>query len=327
MSGTPSDPEPIAGDSPRPGSPPPDYYSRPDSQRPDFAPAGRDDDTQVLPGGTPPGPDRTVAMPVTGGTTVQPVVPAVPPHPPGGQPPPPAPRTPRSRTVMIAVIAVLAVLAVLIAGDRVANAVAQNTLASALQSELSTPTKPDVSIGGFPFVTQALGGSFSSVQVTADDATVQDGDSTIAIAHLDATLTGITATDRYQSIVADRGEATALVDWASISALAGQQVSYVADDRMRIDFSVPIGRLSIEGFLTGRPQLNPDDQTVTVVDPQVTVAQVDVPQAVVDAVSRIVLRPFEIGALPYDITVTDLTVQPDGVSLSGSGQDIPLRGR
>ena len=43
--------------------------------------------------------------------------------------------------------------------------------------------------------------------------------------------------------------------------------------------------------------------------------------------SRIVLRPFEIGALPYDITVTDLTVQPDGVSLSGSGQDIPLRGR
>ena len=85
------------------------------------------------------------------------------------------PTKPRSRTVMIAVISVLAVLAVLIAGDRVANAVAQNTLATQLQSELSTPTKPEVSIGGFPFVTQVLGGSFSSVQVTADDATVTGG--------------------------------------------------------------------------------------------------------------------------------------------------------
>ena len=45
---------------------------------------------------------------------------------------------------MIAVISVLAVLAVLIAGDRVANAVAQNALAGQLQSELSTPTKPEV---------------------------------------------------------------------------------------------------------------------------------------------------------------------------------------
>jgi hypothetical protein len=244
----------------------------------------------------------------------------------------PGSTTPRSttrrwRTVMIVVVSVLAVLAVLIAGDRVANAVAQNTLATALQSELSTPTKPDVDIGGFPFVTQAIGGSFSSVQVTADDATVTDGETTVAIAQLDATLTGITATDRYQNIVASRGEATALIDWAGISSLVGQQVSYVADDRMRIDFSVPIGRLSIEGYVTGRPQLNAADQTIEVADPQVSVANVDVPQAVVDAVSRIVLQPYQLQNLPYDIEVTDVTVQPDGVSVSGNGQDIPLRGQ
>ncbi|HEU5483988.1 MAG TPA: DUF2993 domain-containing protein [Microlunatus sp.] len=284
------------------------------SDRPDFQPPHRDDPTGVLPAP----PDQTVAMPAgPGHTTVQP----------SAGPAAPAPAKPRSRTVMIAVISVLAVLAVLIAGDRVANAVAQNALANALQSELSTPTRPDVSIGGFPFVTQALGGSFSSVQVTADDATVSEGETTVEIAHLDATLTDITASDRYQNVVAGRGEATALVDWAGVSDLAGQQVSYVADDRMRIDFSVPIGRLSIEGEVTGRPELNAADQTITVADPQVSVANVDVPQAVVDAVSRMVLQPFAIQGLPYDIEVTDLTVQPDGISLSGAGQDIPLRGR
>jgi hypothetical protein len=284
------------------GRTPPDPESVPEgSQHPDFEP--------------------TMMMPPPAGTTVQPAAAA------GTSVPAAQPRKPRSRAVMIAVISVLAVLAVLIAGDRVANAVAQNAIATELQSELSTPTKPDVSIGGFPFVTQVLGGSFSSVQVTADDATVQGGDTSVAVTHLDATLTGITATERYANIVADRGEATALVDWASVSSLAGHQVSYVADDRMRIDFSVPIGRLSIEGFITGRPQLDVDAQTITVADPEVNVASVDVPQAVVDAVSRIVLQPFPIENLPYDIQVTGLTVQPDGVSLSGTGQDIPLRGQ
>ena len=124
--------------------------------------------------------------------------------------------------------------------------------------------------------------------------------------------------------MADRGEATALVDWTGVSTLAGQQVSYVADDRMRIDFSVPIGRLSIDGYITGRPQLDVDAQTITVADPQVNVASVDVPQAVVDAVSRIVLQPIPIQNLPYDISVTGLTVQPDGVWCPGTGQDIPL---
>lgn len=286
-------------------------------ERPDFQPPRHDDGTEVLPGARP-GPDRTVAMPADAGrTTVQPAA----------APGPPASARPRSRTVMIAVISVLAVLAVLIAGDRVANAVAENAIAGALQSELSTPTEPDVSIGGFPFVTQALGGSFSSVRVSAADATVTEGDTTVAVTQLDATLTGITATDRYQNVVADRGEATALVDWTSISALAGQQVSHDVDDRMRIDFAVPIGRLSIEGHVTGRPELDAENQTITVVDPQVTVANVDVPQAVVDAVSRLVLKPFPIEGLPYDIVVTGLTVQPDGVLLTGGGENIPIRGR
>ncbi len=303
---TPSDPEPTGAQA-----------QGPDFAPHDFAPPGADD-THVLPTAGRPAPESTVAMPRPGGTTVQPATAYAPPAP---------PRKPRSRTVMIAVISVLAVLAVLIAGDRVANAVAQNMLATQLQSELSTPTKPEVSIGGFPFVTQVLGGSFSSVQVTADDATVQEGSTSVAIAHLDATLTGITASDRYQNVVADRGEATALVDWTGVSTLAGQQMSYVADDRMRIDFSVPIGRLSIDGYITGRPQLDVDAQTIIVVDPQVNVASVAVPQAVVDAVSRIVLQPIPIQNLPYDISVTGLTVQPDGLLLSGTGQDIPLRGR
>ena len=290
----------MAGETGRTPSDPDAGDDRP--QRPDFAA---------------PGLEPTVVM----------AVPSTAIHPTPAPPPETQGRRPRSRALMITVITVLAVLTILVAGDRVANAVAQNVLATQLQSELSTPDKPDVRIGGFPFVTQALGGTFSSVTVTAENATVTDGETSVAVAQLDASISDITTTDRYATIVAGQGEATAVVDWSSVSAVAGQELGYVADDRMRIDFSVPIGRLSIEGYVTGRPQLDVEAQTITVADPQVSVASVDVPQAVVNAVSRLVLQPYPIEDLPYDIEVTDLTVQPDGISLTGTGSDIPLRGR
>lgn len=275
--------------------------------RPDFAPAGAD---RAATGS----PEPTVALPA--GTTVQPVA-----------APPPTRRKPRSRAVMIAVIAVLGVLAVLIAGDRVADAVAENALATRLQTELATPAKPEVAIGGFPFVTQVLSGSFGSVRIQAADATVQDGSKAVRIATLDATVTDVTATERYANIVAGAGTATALVDWASVSEVVGQRLSYVADDRIRLDFSVPLGRLAIDGYVTGRPELNAADQTITIADPEVNVGQVDVPQVIVDAVSRAVLRPFPIEGLPYDIALTGLVVQPDGLLLTATGADIPLRGK
>ncbi|MFT4166490.1 MAG: DUF2993 domain-containing protein [Microlunatus sp.] len=231
----------------------------------------------------------------------------------------------RSRTVMIAVISVLAVLAALIVGDRIANATAQKSLAASLQQELTTPDTPKVSIGGFPFATQALAGTFSSIQVSADEVPVHTDVADLTITHLDAKLTGITVTDKYASIMANRGEATALVDWEEASKLAGQPVTYVADNQMQIDFTIPIGQLSIKGSILGRPVLNAEDQTISVADPKFTLSNMDVPQPISEAVSKIALQPFPIRGLPYDIKITALAIQPDGISVSGSGANIPIR--
>lgn len=261
------------------------------------------------------------AAPITGegGTTVLPL------PPPAVEDAQPAKPKKRSRTVMIAVISVLAVLAALIVGDRIANATAQNSLAESLQQELAIPDKPNVSIGGFPFATQALAGSFSSIQVSADNVPVHTDVANLTIAKLDATLTGITVTDSYANIMANRGEATALVSWEEASKLAGQPVTYVADNQMQIDFTIPIGQLSIKGAILGSPQLNAEDQTISVANPKITLSNMDIPQPIAEAVSKIALQPFPIRGLPYDIKITALAIQPDGISVSGSGANIPIR--
>lgn len=301
--------------------------SAPDDRRSGAAPGpdrSGDEPTQIIPDRREPGPgpqrgpaepaEQTAVLSSPAGTSVQPQQ---------WRPPRPA-RSPRSRSVMIAVISVLAVLTVLVVGDRIANAVAENAVATQVSGQLASAADPQVRIGGFPFVTQALSGSFSSVQLVADDVTVEADGRSIAIARLDATASDVTATNGYADVVAGRVDATAVIGWPGMSDLIGQPTSYDTDDRIRIDFNIPV--IATDAYVTGRPQLDVEGQRVSLADPKVNVASVDVPEPLVQAVAAL-QQGFAIGPLPYGATLTDLTVQPDGVAVGASVRDVPLRGQ
>lgn len=66
------------------------------------------------------------------------------------------------------VIAVLVLLGIALAVDRVLVLVSENELAGAIQDEAQLPDEPDVSIGGFPFLTQAFAGRYDSVHLGLD---------------------------------------------------------------------------------------------------------------------------------------------------------------
>jgi hypothetical protein len=64
-------------------------------------------------------------------------------------------------------IALLVIVAVLVGVDFGARWIAEDRVAVALQDSLSLPNKPDVGIGGFPFLTQALAGRYDDVGLSA----------------------------------------------------------------------------------------------------------------------------------------------------------------
>lgn len=65
-------------------------------------------------------------------------------------------------------IAVLVLLGLAVAADRVLVVLTEDQLASAIQSEGQLPAEPDISIKGFPFLTQAINGRYDSVRVGVD---------------------------------------------------------------------------------------------------------------------------------------------------------------
>ncbi|MCU1674024.1 MAG: uncharacterized protein JWN77_2137 [Frankiales bacterium] len=67
------------------------------------------------------------------------------------------------------VVWLLVLVALLVGADRVAAVVAGRVVAGQLQSAGELSVKPSVSFGGFPFLTQAVRGRYSAVEVSASD--------------------------------------------------------------------------------------------------------------------------------------------------------------
>lgn len=68
----------------------------------------------------------------------------------------------------VLLISILVLLGIAVAADRVLVVVTENQLASAIQAEGQLPAEPDISIEGFPFLTQAVSGRYDSVRVGVD---------------------------------------------------------------------------------------------------------------------------------------------------------------
>ena len=75
----------------------------------------------------------------------------------------------RRRWPIVLLVLLLVLVGLFVAADRIALGLAEDKAATALQSSQNLPQKPDVSVEGFPFLTQLLAGNFGEVVVTADD--------------------------------------------------------------------------------------------------------------------------------------------------------------
>lgn len=231
----------------------------------------------------------------------------------------------RGRGWIVVLVAVLALAGLVVVADRGVQTIAENQIATQLQTDLGTSEKPVVDLGPFPFLTEIATGRVASAQVRLTTVELPNSNGATATG-VDAVFADITISDQFSRIVAGQGEATGLLPYSSLSALTGLDVSYGGTDRVQVNFDVPVGRSNVRGTATGRPVLNVADQTLEIADAQVSVASTDVPQAVADAAGRLVLRQIPLAGLPYDLRLTAMTVRDDGVQVTASGHDLPLRG-
>jgi hypothetical protein len=251
----------------------------------------------------------------------------------------------------------LAVLVVLLVGvDFGARWIAEDRVATQLQSQLELDNEPDVAIGGFPFLTQAAAGEYGSVTLTAEHIPYRQLKDITLVADLgDVTLPPQSLIDgTVRSIPARTVTASAQVDPADLARVL--HVSDVTvepvtqqtlDDRRAtgstaqkalsgVDPSQAV-QLTSTTTVLGRSVRASVIATFRLSDGQIVLSGRDiavdagdsgsVPSAVSSAL-RSRLSGFSAkvdpGSLPFSITATDLHAQDGRLVVSGTATDVDL---
>ncbi len=222
------------------------------------------------------------------------------------------------------VISVLVLLGIAIAADRVLVLVSENQLANAIQEEAQLAAEPDVSIGGFPFLTQAFAGRYDSVHLGVDvqalglppgataDIELQGAQVSFADV-LSASVTTVpvdkvvgTVTFPFDYIGEQLGGATVTRDGSglrvetTVNAL-GQDFAVAATAELTlVGREVVLSATNVEGF---GAQL-PDEVTQTVLD--------------------LIDLTLPVPELPFGLVFTGIEVVGDGMQVKAEGSDLVL---
>ncbi|HUB22703.1 MAG TPA: DUF2993 domain-containing protein [Streptosporangiaceae bacterium] len=226
----------------------------------------------------------------------------------------------RRKGPMIALITLIVIIVLLVVSDRVANAYAENQMASQFQSSLALSGKPHVTIQGFPFWTQLIAKDFNNVDITASNETINSvtaGGGALEIASLNATLHGLHFSSfNTNSATVDQLTATALITFTALGNVGGipQGVSITADGPNQVKATISLGPLSDSAVAT-----------ITQTGPNKIHVHVNnfggIP---VDQLGNFGDFTITIPKLPPGVTIQSVSVTQQGVRVTISGHDTTL---
>jgi DUF2993 family protein len=244
----------------------------------------------------------------------------------------------RALRILLIVAVVLGVLFVIV--DRVAVHFAENEVADKLKTTENLAATPDVSIKGFPFLTQVAGGELDDVEVGIKDyeAPTGNGDGKIRIDDLEADMKGVTFSGDYSSATAADATGTALITYGELLRTARSEPGRVGPGVTARVVGLSDGgngkiKVAVEVTLFGRKLPKPVAvlSSVTVRGDKVQVHADALPKfgGVEPAESRIrAITDFQqaIDRLPGGIRLDKVQAAEDGVEITVKGSNVKLAG-
>jgi LmeA-like phospholipid-binding len=237
------------------------------------------------------------------------------------------------RGVRILIVVVVVLGGLFVAADRLAVSYAQGRVAQRIQSSQGLSAEPDVSIKGFPFLTQVAGRDLDEVTVTADDVEASGASGTdqgrLRIAHLAADLHDIKLSGDYHSAVARTATGSALVSYADLSsgAPAGVTVSYGGRD------SAGQGQVKVTGSIV-LPALGAihrsvvSELSVTGGDTVRLHAKAIPGGSTIPGLDHLVREKIDfarqLSGLPAGISLRSVRATPSGIEIALTGSDVSL---
>ncbi|MEE1791344.1 DUF2993 domain-containing protein [Streptomyces sp. BE308] len=228
------------------------------------------------------------------------------------------------RALRILLIVLVVLGGAFVAVDRAAVYFAESEAEGRVRITGGSAGSTDVSIKGFPFLTQVAGSRFDQVDVKLTGIRASAGGRAIRISEMRAQLHDVTLGSGYSSATAARATGTAVVNYEDLTSAAndGVAVEYGGDGKVKVTGTVDI---------LGRPVSRSVLSTVTLVDGRTIRVHADkVPGEGIPGLEDLVRGQTdferEIGGLPDGLKLEKVEVTRDGLEISVTGSDVALTG-
>ena len=226
---------------------------------------------------------------------------------------------------LLIVLVVLAAL--LVVADRVGVVVAQNALAGQIEQQLDLDRKPDVSIRGIPFLTQAIGGTYKDIRVQLPDVDAGDVQNVAVDARLQGAHVPLSGAVRgnVDRIPVDRIGGTVSIpygDLARASGISGLRITREGD-ALRLAGSVQVLGRTVDAEAVGRVEVT--DGRIAINAEQAKVAGVPVPEPVLDEAARLLSFRVQPRDLPLNLRITAVRLADTGLLVDAVSDDVVLR--
>ncbi|MET9384674.1 DUF2993 domain-containing protein [Streptomyces sp. NPDC002928] len=243
----------------------------------------------------------------------------------------------RALRVLLIVVVILGVLFVVV--DRVAVHFAEGEAADKLKTTEGLANTPDVSINGFPFLTQVVGGELDDVEVGIKDydAATGNGTGTIRIDDLEAHMKSVDFSGDYSSATAATATGTATIAYDELLKAAKSEPTQVGPDVTAQVVGLSDGgngkiKVQVDATVLGVKLARPVSvlSSVTVKGDTVQVRADSLPDLGVDLAENAVrsITDFQqvIEELPGGVQLDKVQAASDGVKISVRGSNVRLAG-
>ncbi|MFF1872722.1 DUF2993 domain-containing protein [Kitasatospora herbaricolor] len=229
-------------------------------------------------------------------------------------------------------IGLVVVSGLLVGADRIAVGVAEDEAADQLVRSGRLSQRPQVSIEGFPFLTQVLSMKLDDVRLSAEDLVVGDGRQQVALHSFKARLSGVEVSDSFNSATVDQGSGDGLITYADLAKLLPEASKLVpgasrvipGGTRLSLSYGGP-GKVkaSLGPVAVGEGSVHSDGSTVTADGFQLSGVASMLNGAANQAIGPM---SFTLNNLPAGLKLAGAVPQPDGLRLTFTGTGLKLIG-
>jgi hypothetical protein len=218
----------------------------------------------------------------------------------------------RRRWPLVVLIVVLVLAGLAVVGDRVAAAYAEHRIASEIQKQ-GFGARPDVTIDGFPFLTQVIGRHFPHAHMTARD--VHEGPLTIS--RIDGAVRDVRVDSGFRKGTIGSVDGTATVSFGDLTKAAGQpglSLRAAGPDTVKADVDLGFDTATATAKVTkvGRDQIR--------------VRAVSVEGFPLSDLGNDLDFTVPVSGLPLGLRFQSLTVSSKGIALRITGSHIAFSG-